>query len=494
MRTLIKQLPIVIDPVDILSVENAHGLVLLQSSLPQHPYSRFSFATFDPFLSFVSYGSLCEIRSGSDKYRLYGNPWIILDELLEEFEIEDEPDVPFPLGGAFGYWGYELKHFVEPRIARPVHNDLCLPDCYVGFYDSLLAIDHHNKQMWIISTGLDHTGKRDLIRAQHKINSWTNIIENILCNSPVLSTQICEPTASLCTPVKITSNMSRQTFIQKVRRAKEYIYSGDIYQVNLSHRLRARTEVDPKKLYIKMITFSPAPFSAFIDCGEFQLVSVSPELFLKISGNHIKTRPIKGTRPRSSDITKDTRLAYELQTSQKENAELIMITDLLRNDLGRVCKYGSVYVSELLKLERHPSVHHLISTIEGALRDDISHIDALAKCFPGGSITGAPKIRAMEIIDELEQTARGPYTGAHGYIGFNRESQLSITIRTAICKDNYALYQTGAGIVADSDPEAEYAETIAKASGFLSAIGAFATSDFPQSVTNFENNVEVLFL
>jgi anthranilate/para-aminobenzoate synthase component I len=191
---------------------------------------------------------------------------------------------------------------------------------------------------------------------------------------------------------------------------------------------------------------------------------------LRLSGSHIQTRPIKGTRPRDADPTRDAQLAYELQTSAKELAELVMITDLLRNDLGKVCEFGSVQVPELARLERFAQVQHLVSTVEGRLRPDVTHFAALASCFPGGSITGAPKFRAMEIIDELESIARGPYCGCHGYLGFNRESQLSITIRTAICKESSVYFHVGAGIVADSNPEAEYEETLAKAAGFLAAL------------------------
>jgi anthranilate/para-aminobenzoate synthase component I len=234
--------------------------------------------------------------------------------------------------------------------------------------------------------------------------------------------------------------------------------------------LAAQCEHSGWEFVQKLAAVSPAPFSAYIDCGEYQIASSSPELFLRLSGRHILTRPIKGTRPRGADADRDAQLTYELQTSPKEMAELVMITDLLRNDLGRVCEYGSVQVPELVRLERYPQVQHLVSTVEGRLRADVPHFAAFAACFPGGSITGAPKIRAMEIIDELEPVTRGPYTGALGYLGFNRESQLAITIRTAICKEGTVYFQTGAGIVADSNPEAEYEETLAKARGFLGAL------------------------
>jgi anthranilate/para-aminobenzoate synthase component I len=228
---------------------------------------------------------------------------------------------------------------------------------------------------------------------------------------------------------------------------------------------------------------SPAPFAAFLDADDFQLLSSSPEQFLHLSGRHVRTRPIKGTRPRSTDATRDTQLSYELQTSPKEMAELVMITDLLRNDLGRIAEFGSVRVPELARLERYSHVQHLVSSVEAQLQPHVSHLRALAACFPGGSITGAPKIRAMEIIDELEPVARGPYTGALGYIGFNQESQLSIVIRTAISRPPTAWFPVGAGIVADSNPEAEYEETLDKARGFLAAIAMPPHSTHPPPPT-----------
>ena len=288
----------------------------------------------------------------------------------------------------------------------------------------------------------------------------------------------------------VISNFSKNDFTSRVERAQRYIRAGDIYQVNLSQRLvaklprwgeaadePARGDARPTNLFgwemfERLTAVSPALFSAFLDCGEFQIASSSPEQFLRMSGSQIVTRPIKGTRPRDTDPTRDAQLAYELQTSPKELAELVMITDLLRNDLGKVCEYGSVQTPDLARLEKFAQVQHLVSTVEGRLRNDVTHFAAFASCFPGGSITGAPKFRAMEIIDELEPISRGPYCGAIGYLGFNRESQLSITIRTAICKDGLAHFNVGAGIVADSNPAAEYEETLAKAAGFLAALSS----------------------
>lgn len=475
------------------------GLILLHSALRETAQARYSFVAARPFLTFRSSGSRCEIRVpvAADvnpqplfnapastpppihigSYETFGNPWHLLDELLGRYELLDEADQPFPLGGCFGFWGYDLKNFVEPKLRHRALPDLELPDGCVGFYDSLVAFDHALGKVWIISTGLAADGSRSERRAQKQAAFWREQLERTLTPAfdPVAATRQSAAN-SLSTQWRrsaespLRSNLSRAEFLALVERAQACIRAGDIYQVNLSQRLAAPMPCSGWELFQRLSAVSPAPFAAFLDCGEFQLVSSSPEQFLRMDGSHIATRPIKGTRPRSADADEDARLAYELQTSAKENAELVMITDLLRNDLGRVCEYGSVQVPDLMRLERFAQVQHLVSTVEGRLRLEVTHLAALASCFPGGSITGAPKFRAMEIIDELEPTARGPFTGALGYLGFNRQSQLSIIIRTAICKDGLAHFPVGAGIVADSQPEAEYEETLAKAAGFRAAL------------------------
>ena len=270
----------------------------------------------------------------------------------------------------------------------------------------------------------------------------------------------------------IHSTFTRESFIAAVESAQRYIRAGDIYQVNLTHRLSAPWQRGGWNLFQRLADVSPAPFSAYVDCGDFQLASSSPELFLHLSNSHIQTRPIKGTRPRSLDAADDARLAYELQTSAKEQAELVMITDLLRNDLGRVCEFGSVQVPDLLRLEKFAQVQHLVSTVEGRLRPDVTHLAALASCFPGGSITGAPKFRAMEIIDELEPLSRGPYCGALGYFGADGAFDLAIAIRIGVLVASELRVHVGGGIVADSDPAAELAETESKAAGWKAALEA----------------------
>ena len=499
------------------------NIVLLRTSSFDSPSARYSFVTANPFLTFRSFGSRCEItphsalpaaseRGGGGRTPHFGNPWHLLDSLMSRFELLDEIDLPFPLGGCFGYWGYDLKNFTEPKLPRRAVNDLELPDCHVGFYDSLVVFDHHLGKVFVISTGLSADGSRSEARAQEQMEFW----RSQLGRDGVSPSQTNREQVGRRHAVPPISNFSRADFIAVVERAQRYIRAGDIYQVNLSHRLTtqlqrwgeapdepgknvgraqvtARGDARPTNLvgwdlFQKLSTVSPSPFSAFLDCdggsrrSRFQIASSSPEQFLRMSGSHIVTRPIKGTRPRGADATQDAQLAYELQTNAKELAELVMITDLLRNDIGKVCEYGSVQTPEIAKLERFAQVQHLVSTVEGRLRKDMTHFAAFASAFPGGSITGAPKFRAMEIIDELEPVSRGPYCGAVGYLGFNRESQLSITIRTAVCKDGLAHFNVGAGIVADSNPEAEYEETLAKAAGFLAALRSSRSEEAPNKI------------
>jgi para-aminobenzoate synthetase component 1 len=511
MRPLIQEIQTAHTPESLVeNLRGENGIVLLRTSQFELPSARYSFVTASPFLTFCAFGSRCEITPHAARRTpqvQFGNPWHLLDALMSRYELLDEIDLPFPLGGAFGCWGYDLKNFTEPKLPRRAVNDLELPDCHVGFYDSLVVFDHRLGKVCVVSTGLNADGSRSEERAQKQMEFWESQLTSTLTPALSLSEREREksflrratPNATgsretrepfLPRPRRggegrgegaVSSNFTRDDFLAAVECAQRYIRAGDIYQVNLSQRLTAQCDFSGSsrrtalakpgwELFQKLSAVSPAPFSAFLDCGEFEIASSSPEQFLRLSGSHIQTRPIKGTRPRDADPTRDAQLAYELQTSAKELAELVMITDLLRNDLGKVCEFGSVQVPELAKLEKFAQVQHLVSTVEGRLRNDMTHFAAFASCFPGGSITGAPKFRAMEIIDELEPISRGPYCGAIGYLGFNRESQLNIAIRTAVCRDGVAHFNVGAGIVADSNPAAEYEETLAKARGFLAAL------------------------
>ncbi len=486
MRPLIQEIPTTHTPESLMEqlriADCGLRIVLLRTTQFDSPSARYSFVTANPFLIFQSFGSRCEISFPNSQLppassqTQFGNPWHLLDALMARYELLDEIHSPFPLGGAFGYWGYDLKNFTEPKLPRRAVNDLELPDCHVGFYDSLVVFDHQLGKVFIVSTGLNADGSRTESRAKAQLEFWKNRIQDQEVSRKAAKPQSTDSLCDFAALREISSNLTRDEFISKVQRAQQYIRAGDIYQVNLSQRLTAQADFNGWKMFEKLSIVSPAPFSAYLDCDggsrhcRFEIASSSPEQFLRMSGAHIVTRPIKGTRPRDADATRDAQLAYELQTCAKELAELVMITDLLRNDLGKVCEYGSVQVPELAKLEKFAQVQHLVSTVEGRLKNDVTHFAAFASCFPGGSITGAPKFRAMEIIDELEPISRGVYCGAIGYLGFNRESQLNIAIRTAVCADGKIHFNVGAGIVADSNPAAEYEETLAKARGFLSAL------------------------
>ena len=337
-------------------------------------------------------------------------------------------DWGFPLGGLIGYVGYDGR-FV------------------FGEYDSLLVYHHHQDRWFAIGS--------------------PEYIADLAHPPP-------QPTAGSDEAgdgFAFVPGMDREGFIRRVRRAQEWIAAGDIYQVNLAHQFRATRwpNHDPLTIYEHLRNVSPVPYGAYVDLGGQQVLSSSPECFLKMSGRGITTRPIKGTRPRFADPLLDEKSAYDLITSPKESSELVMITDLQRNDLGRVCDYGTVQARELLALERYAQVFHLVSTVIGQLREGVDHLEALKSCSPGGSITGAPKKRAMEIIATLEPTPRGIYTGAIGYFGWNGESQFNIAIRTLIGEPDHWHFHVGAGIVADSDPAAEYEETLHKAAGILTA-------------------------
>ncbi len=446
------------------SLRGHGGLVVLRSGCFEIPQARYSLVAVRPFLTLRSKGHTTEVRRpGAAADVHFGNPWRLLDVLLARYELPDEIDLPFPLGGAFGFLGYELRRFLEPRCGAGSNSPVPVPDCWIGFYSSLIVFDHRTGSVFVVATGLQPDGSRNSHIARRQAEWWLRALAQPL---PAES-----PARSSCGPTPVVSNMDKAGFCAAVKAAQRLVRAGDIYQVNLSQCLRASIP-DAWHHWRNLVTVSPAPFSAFISGDGVEIASTSPELFLKLSGRHIVTRPIKGTRPRSADPTTDAQLTYELQTSPKEIAELVMITDLLRNDLGRVCEFGSIHVPDLLRLERYAQVQHLVSTVEGTLRPEVTHLAALEACFPGGSITGAPKIRAMEIIEALEPHARGPYTGCAGYLGFNQETQLNILIRTSVVHHGQAWYHAGAGIVADSDPAAEFDETLAKARAFMDAVCA----------------------
>lgn len=446
----------------------ADGTFFLDSALTmKNDLTRYSFLGCRPFMVLKSKGADITIQNSSGIVQKHGNPFDHLRRLLAEHRSDDFqlPGIPFT-GGAVGYLSYDLCHFVE-RLPSTTVDDIGFPDMYFGFYDKILVYDHHENKCLLVGRDVD-----------------VNVAVDVKENGDYLAAALNKgtaPTADTRPPegahkAEIKSNFTRDAYLDAVRRAKEYIARGDVYQVNISQRFEAELTVPPHELYMRLRARNPAPFSAYIQFDDKAVVSSSPERFLRLQSggpgksDRVQTRPIKGTRPRGKDAAADTDLKQELMNSPKDNAELTMIVDLERNDIGRVCNYGSVRVTSKNFLETHPTVFHLVAAIEGELHPRYDAIDLLRATFPGGSITGAPKIRAMEIIDELEPTRRNLYTGAIGYIGFNGNMDLNIAIRTFMVKGSTAFFQAGGGIIADSDPEQEYQETLDKARALMESV------------------------
>ena len=378
------------------------------------------------------------------------------------------PTLPFT-GGAVGFFGYELCTQLEklPRV-RP--DDLpIIPDCEFAFYDTFIAHEHASGRTWLVANPV-HTTPAAALLARLRATPATSASAPSSSPDPVCHLISDKPSG--LAGQKPASNFDFASYAEAIARIKSYIAAGDVYQVNLTQRFETTLPCEPYALYQKLRARSPAPFACYLSFGPVQIISSSPERFLTVRDRHVETRPIKGTRPRSSDPATDARLAAELVASEKDRAELLMIVDLERNDLGRVCQFGSVHVEKLWQLESHPTVHHLVATVSGTLRDDVDIIDCVRASFPGGSITGAPKIRSMEIIDELEPHRRHIYTGAIGYIGFDGNADLNIAIRTITCVDGRAYYHVGGGVVWDSKAAAEYQETLDKGRAMHEALTA----------------------
>jgi para-aminobenzoate synthetase component 1 len=421
----------------------------------------------NPFLVVSSRGSEITIARGAEQSSLQGNPFDVLNHFLEVYRLEsDSPPVPF-IGGAVGYFSYDLCHFIE-RLPTTAIDDLQLPECYFGFYDLVLAFDNQQGKAYIISTGFPEMREPERTkRAARRLNET----KDKLAEMPRHDTEApLTPVSSPATPASLRGGFTHREYVAAVEKARQYIIAGDIFEVNLSQRFEAELSIAPYELYQRLRQINPAPFACYLGFDEVSVVSASPERFLRIQGDQVETRPIKGTRPRGKTPDEDEALAKELVSSVKDRAENTMIVDLERNDLGRVCRYGTVKVTELAILEMFPTVFHLTSTVVGRLREGKNGIDLLKATFPGGSITGAPKVRAMEIIDELEPTRRSIYTGNIGYLSFNGDLDLNIVIRTFIIKGGKAYYQVGGAVVYDSDPEAEYQETLDKARALVHAI------------------------
>ncbi len=402
------------------------------------------------------------------------DPFALLQRVLRRYHLADAEKTDFPLAGAFcggwiGYFGYELGRYIE-RLSQRAVDDLHMPLVRLCFYDRGIAYDHRADAFWLVVLELPDDPEEPI----QKMLALEHLLEQSRQVRPA------EPSRARWEDVDaagIRRNMTQKDYLSAVQRIKKYIRDGDVYQVNYSHRFEQPFAGRPIQLFHWQNRFNPGDYAAFLDTGDFQIVSASPELFVTIHDGVIQTKPIKGTRPRID--TSDPHSARlneqqfnDLLTNEKEQAELNMIIDLERNDVARLCKPGTRRVVQPRTIETYPTVFHAVATVAGQLRDDTEFSEVLKAMFPGGSITGAPKIRAMEIIDELEPTARGVYTGAIGYLSLDGTVCLNIAIRTIIINGDRAFVQTGGGIVADSDPQAEWDETITKARALLAGIQA----------------------
>jgi para-aminobenzoate synthetase component I len=465
-------------------LRNHPGCLWLDSAL-QHPeLGRYSFVTADPF-DFIRVPA-----DGSDGLAM-------LAARMANLPSAPMAGLPPFQGGAAGLFGYELGRSLEILPAAAV-DEFQAPALAVGLYDVAVAFDHAADRTWIISQGLPEVEpERRTRRAAQRLKEFRAWIRGdddvgaaVVLPPPHPSARggsaTATPTITRALPplhpeelapqhpvpgvAGLTSNFSAAGYLRAVERAIDYVCAGDIFQVNLSQRLLSRARCDAASLYLRLRQCNPAPFAGYFDLGDFQVVSASPERFLRVSAGRVETRPIKGTRPRCDDPAADRRVQAELLGSEKDRAENVMIVDLLRNDLSKVCRPHSVQVRELCRIETYAYVHHLVSVVCGQLRQGRSAIDLLRGAFPGGSVTGAPKIRAMQIIAELEPTARGAYCGSLGYLGFDGSTDLNLLIRTIAAGRGWWQLPVGGGIVAESDPQREYEETWHKAEGLLRAL------------------------
>jgi para-aminobenzoate synthetase component 1 len=464
-KARIEELPGWVDPLDALeAIRGRSHPALLHSGLADHPASRYSILACDPLLVVSLRGREASLvrreDGGRREERRRADPFDLLRALAPAGALERAPGLPFA-GGVIGYIGYGLRRSVESLPGAPP-DPLGHPDAWLGLYDAAAIFDHRERRVALLAAGL---GAADERRRESQAARRLADLRQVLARAAAAPSGL--PPACAARPV-----IPREDYLRRIGRALEYIAAGDIYQVNLSHRIECPFPGDPIGLFRELARRNPAPFAAYLDAGPFQVVSASPERFLQVVGRRAVSSPIKGTRPRGPTAEEDRRLARELVESPKDRAENVMIADLVRNDLGRVCEAASVRVENLCALESFATVHHLVSTVSGTLRADRDRIDLLRALFPGGSMTGAPKVRAMEVIDELEGEERGIYSGSIGYLSLDGGMDLNIVIRTIVCAGGRAHLRVGGAIVADSDPWQEYRETIDKARALLEVLRA----------------------
>lgn len=458
----IEPLPLSWDPLQLVRAAGTNG-ALLDSGPGYGSFGRFSFFGCEPFLTVSARGASIRIVGEHRRQLMNGNPIEILSRLIrQQTPPVEEPashasHLPFRTGAAIGFLSYELGRFVEP-FARRSKEEPDLPDLQFFFFDALLAHDHSMNQTWAIVRNQPRAGKR--------LQSTLDRIRRV----GLAGSRLCS--AQQSSPETWTSSLTYEDYSAAVRKAQRYIADGEIYQVNLSQQLWCRSSMTAPQLYQELRQTGASPFGAYLQGRHWAVLSLSPERFLRYwpRQRRIQTRPIKGTRPRGASSEEDQALRQALLQSPKDAAEHVMIVDLERNDLGRLASYGTVRVSDFRRLETFPTVHHLTSTVEAKLRPNCRLEELVQATFPGGSITGTPKVSAMQVIDELEPQPRSVYTGSIGYLAFDGNLDLNIAIRTLILRDGWARYSTGGAIVADSRADDEYMETLHKARPFLRAL------------------------
>lgn len=437
---------------------------LFDCSVEQQHTARYSYICVAPVDVIVADGIGCGDGAVLLNGRSFsGDPFEALEKCLSGWRHETLPDLPPFQGGAAGLLGYELGGCFE-QMPAPYEGDESIPDMAIGIYDVIITFDHLLAKAWVISSGYPEKDTQS-----RNAKAERRLLETI---DRLGATRARRMPLTPFRPVWESDN-TREVYLEKVNRTIDYIRAGDVLQVNLSQEFRAEKprHLDAFGIYRLLRSSAPAPFAAYVACGPGKAVcSASPERFLSLDKEgHVEARPIKGTRRRSADLHEDAALADELVESEKDRAENLMIVDLMRNDLSRVCRVGSVKVPQLIALETFPTIHHLVSVVTGQLEDRKGPLDLLRACFPGGSVTGAPKIRAMEIIHELEQRCRGAYCGSIAWIGFDGSMDSSILIRTMVVTDRSMRVAVGGGIISDSSPEEEYEETLIKAQALLAA-------------------------
>jgi anthranilate synthase component 1 len=446
--------------------ENEPHAFLLESVERGEQIGRYTFLGARPYMRLRARGSTIEIERGRSRQQHEGNVFEFVKRLLSEHKPAAMPGLPPFTAGAVGYFSYDVVRQLE-KIGERAKDDLSLPDCELMFFDRLLAFDHLRHQIHIVAAA--DVAKESPRRAYEWAVRDIAALEKKLAAGlrPAMWRKSAKSRPGI---LKIHAGTTRAKFLRSVERCKEYIAAGDIFQVVLSQRLDFIPGVAPFDLYRALRQVNPSPYLYFLRMGETQILGSSPEMLVRVTGRKLEYRPIAGTHPRGRDEAEDLRLEQQMRNDEKERAEHVMLVDLGRNDLGRVSEYGSVKVKDLMYVERYSHVMHLVSALEGTLRKDLGALDAFAACFPAGTLSGAPKVRAMQIIEELEPVRRGIYGGSVLYADFAGNIDSCIGIRTMLMQGKHAYLQAGAGIVADSDPAREFEESMNKAQALLRAV------------------------